>query len=732
MARDEGVASVKEFNELSASALDTSRAVMARQRLAELELKRAKQALDELSVNQARSLALIEATLNASPDAIVALDLNGQIKAGNRNFALTWNLPESLLASRDAARIWAHCAGQVVDPAAFYAGITQGGDTFPDEIVFKDGRTFEQHVCPQRVHDQPSGVVVQWRDITRRRAAQAQSFRMSRMLEHSHNEIYLFDRHTLRFSYANAGARDNLGYDQAVLLTMTPLDLTPEFDEHRFRSLLAPLLKRECDQLIFETVHQRADGSRYDVQVHLELDTDHDQPQFMALILDITERKQSQDLIWRQANFDQLTQLPNRAMLQDRLVQEIGKARRDDCRLALLFIDLDKFKEVNDILGHEQGDALLVQAAHRIQASVRETDTVARMGGDEFVVLLTQIHDPVVISDVAQALVNSLARPFNVEGTEVVVTGSVGIAMYPEDATDTDSLMKCADQAMYGSKNRGRNQFGFFTPEIEVRSKRRMRVLGHLRSALKAGEIYLNFQPIVDLRTGMIHKAEALIRWSSPELGLVPPVEFIPLAEESGLIVELGDWVLEEAARWVSHWRTKLHIEVQVSVNKSPAQFVREKDGLSVWLGKLKALGLSGNAIAMEITEGMLMEASDEVRTMLGAYRSAGIEIAIDDFGTGYSSLSYLRLFEIDYLKIDRSFVARLAPSSKDLVLAQAIITMAHALGLKVVAEGVETRGQLELLSASGCDLAQGYYLYHPMLANEFEAVLQRQTSGAA
>lgn len=592
------------------------------------------------------------------------------------------------------------------------------------EVNCVDGRVMERRVRPQMLQGSQVGVVIHWRDVTEQRHDEVQRHRLPHILDRSLNEIYLFDPQTLRFEYANTGALRNLGYDLATLRQMTPVDLKPGFDDAKFRQLLDPLLQGQTELLVFEAVHQRADRSFYNVQINLQSDTHGDQPLLMALVLDITERKRAEAIIWNQAHFDELTQLPNRSMLQERLNQEIAKAQRNAHKLAVLFIDLDKFKEVNDTLGHAQGDQLLREAAQRIRQNIRASDTVARMGGDEFVVLLSELHDGRMASDVAQALVEHLAAPFELDGGEVVVSGSIGITLYPDDAQNSESLLKNADQAMYLSKTRGRNQFSYFTRGLEQSAQRRMHMITELRQALLLGQFQVHFQPIVDLDNGRIHKAEALIRWPHPELGSVSPVEFIPLAEETGLIVPIGDWVFDESVRWTQRWRDSLCPDFQVSVNKSPVQFQREKGFTGTWRDKLHALGLPGCSVTMEITEGLLIGAKSNVQATLRNCREAGIQVAIDDFGTGYSSLSYLKRFEVDYVKIDRAFITNLAPGTSDLALTHAIIAMAHALNLKVVAEGVETENQRDLLKQAGCDYAQGYLFARPMPPEELEKLL--------
>ena len=441
---------------------------------------------------------------------------------------------------------------------------------------------------------------------------------------------------------------------------------------------------------------------------------------------DITLRKQSETLIWKQANFDALTGLPNRRMLRDRLEQDIKKCRREGLRLAILFIDLDHFKEVNDTLGHDQGDLLLVEAARRIRNCVRESDTVARMGGDEFTVVLPELAGTDKIERIVHSILTSMSTLFQLGDEQVHVSASVGITTYPDDGTEVDSLFKNADQALYVAKGEGRNRFSFFTPALQEAAQTRVRLTNDLRVGLAQSQFLMVYQPIIELQTGTIHKAEALIRWRHPTRGLISPAAFIPIAESSGLIIDIGNWVFHQVAVQASAWRATLNPQFQISLNKSPAQFHHNDSSHGTWLKHLQTLGLPGSALTIEITEGLLLDASAVVSGKLLELRGAGFQVSLDDFGTGYSSLSYLQKFEIDYLKIDQSFVRYLVPGSKDLALCKAIVVMAHELGMKVVAEGIETAQQRDLLAAAGCDYGQGYYFAHPMSAPDFEAFVAR------
>ncbi|HEU4376720.1 MAG TPA: EAL domain-containing protein [Telluria sp.] len=443
----------------------------------------------------------------------------------------------------------------------------------------------------------------------------------------------------------------------------------------------------------------------------------------LALVTDITDRRASTEVIWHQANFDELTGLPNRHMFMDRLRQEVKKADRGAAFLALLFLDLDHFKQVNDEYGHPMGDALLVEAARRIGACVRASDTLARLGGDEFTVILAGIDHVGSVERVAQALVEALARPFDLQGERLSISASVGVALYPPDAVNVGDLLARADQAMYASKQAGRNRFSYFTPDLLVAAQARQSMGADLRAAIAAKQFEIVYQPIICLATGTVRKAEALLRWRHPTRGLLGPAEFIPFAESNGLIVEIGDWVFREAARQVLRWQQAIHPAFQVNVNKSPVQFRRDASLYQAWFDYLAELGLPPQSIVIEIAESVLLEGADKVIERLRQYRAMGLQVALEHFGTGYSSLSHLKRFDIDFVKIDQSFVATLDAGDGELALCEAIIAMAHKLGLKVVAEGVETNLQRAQLADAGCDFAQGYVIGHPMDAAELEAM---------
>ncbi len=454
---------------------------------------------------------------------------------------------------------------------------------------------------------------------------------------------------------------------------------------------------------------------------------------YVALFSDITQRKRSEETIWKQANFDSLTGLPNRRMFNQQLQDKISSCGRTHDNVALLLIDLDHFKEVNDTLGHDMGDQLLQLASKRIVACVRETDMVSRLGGDEFTIILTNYHAPGNVEIIAQKIISKLAEPYELQDEIVHVSASVGITFYPQHAENIKALIKNADQAMYAAKSKGRNCYSHFTQELQEDAQKLLRLSQDLRVALTQNQFELYFQPTVDLRTNKICKAEALIRWHHPDRGMVPPLEFIPIAESIGVINEIGNWVYHEAYRWKQRWNMVYDRNFQISVNMSPAEFkVDEHDFAKAWMSFSEENPTNNLNVIIEITEGLLLNSNPDVINKFLKLHDAGLEVAIDDFGTGYSSLSYLKKFDIDYLKIDQSFTRNIEHDVNDMALSEAIIVMAHKLGIKVIAEGVETEGQAKILARAGCDFAQGYLYSRPIPPSDFEELLSPGNSKTA
>lgn len=452
-----------------------------------------------------------------------------------------------------------------------------------------------------------------------------------------------------------------------------------------------------------------------------------DKPQRMTgTFTDITEKRRSEGIVWEHANFDQLTGLPNRRLFRDRLDHEIRKAQRNGAPLALLFIDLDRFKEANDLLGHTVGDQVLVESASRICACIRQSDTVARLGGDEFTVILTELDAERHVELVAQKINETLSKPFLFGNEVIYLSASIGITLYPSDACDAENLIRNADQAMYVVKSQGRNHFSYFTPSMQRDANERLRLISDLRIAVRSNQLEVYYQPIIDLRSGRVVKAEALLRWLHPLLGMIEPVRFISFAEETGLISEIGDWVFRQAAARAGEWGQRTGAPFPVSVNKSPVQFIPRVNETN-WPAYLEELGLTGTSVSVEITEGLLLDASPSVSAKLLQYHNAGIKVAIDDFGTGYSSIAYLKKFAVDYLKIDQSFVQDISNSLGDRAIVRSIIAMAHELGLEVIAEGIETVEQKDFLIDGMCDFGQGFLFSKAVPAKEFALLLDEK-----
>ncbi|MBI4938370.1 MAG: EAL domain-containing protein [Nitrosomonadales bacterium] len=669
--------------------------------------------------------------LRTAADGMYVFDTNGDMVQVNDAFCRMLGYTEQELLSMNVAQWNAQWPKEEL--LAKIAALGSSNPPFETRHRRRDGSIIQVEISASRVEiDGRQLVYNSARDITGRKqseqAIKDSEARLHTLVETAMDAVVIMDSGGAITGWNNQAANIfGWSHDEVVGRLLHQTIIPPQFRESHVRGLKrflesgeAPLLNSRIE---ISALHR--DGREFPIELSVTPIKMQNEYEFSAFIRDITKKKQFEDLIWKQANYDTLTALPNRRMFHDRLAQEIKKAHRAGLMMALLFIDLDRFKEINDTLGHRVGDLLLVEAAQRIGNCLRETDTVARLGGDEFTVILSELDDASNVERIAENILKKRAEPFRLENEMVYLSASMGITLYPNDATEIEDLLKDADQAMYAAKSMGRNRLSYFTPALQQAAIARLKLINDLRGAMAAGQFMVYFQPITDMATGRVSKAEALIRWQHPERCMVSPMDFIPLAEETGLIFEIGDWVFRESARWVKRWREVIHPEFQVSVNKSPVQFYKEDEEHSAWIEHLHDLGLTGDCLVIEITEGLLLNSDASVTGALLTFRDAGIQVAIDDFGTGYSSLSYLKKFDIDYLKIDKSFTSHLTPGSSDMVLSEAIIVMAHQLGFKVVAEGVETVRQRDLLAAAGCDFAQGYLYSKPLPPEKFELLLK-------
>lgn len=669
----------------------------------------------------------LETFLQASNDGIHILDADGRlIMANDRFFEMLGYTAEEM--SRINVAQWEKPASNE-DANKRINRLTQvkEGDLYETRYCRKDGRETDVEISAVPV--EIGGKLMLYgsaRDVSERKRLEEELSLATLIVKNSSEGMMVGDAEN-RIISINPAFTNITGYSLDDVKGKSPLMFDSGRHSDAFYEMMRNKLKTS-GHWQGEIWEQHKNGT---IQVKMQTtnticNSNGEVYRYVTLFSDITEKKQTEELISRQANFDALTELPNRRMFQSRLEQEIIKSARDNLSLALFLIDLDQFKEVNDTLGHDKGDALLQEAALRISSCVRGSDMVARLGGDEFSVIFPSLSDKTShIEDCAQRILKRLAEPFQLDSEVIHVSASIGITLCPDDGAEIDVLMKNADQAMYLAKKKGRNRFSYFTKALQQEAQKRMRLIHELRQALANDQFRVYFQPVVDMASGRIQKAEALLRWQHPDLGMVPPLEFIPLAEEIGLINEIGDWVFKESARWAKRWAGLWSEDFQVSVNISPVQFMTAENICEDWRAYLKELELPGGCIVIEITEGLLLNAEDSVIDKLLKLREVGIQVAIDDFGTGYSSLAYLKKFHIDYLKIDRTFVSNLVTNENDMVLSEAIIIMAHKLGLKVIAEGVESERQSHMLSEAGCDYAQGYLYSKPVPPSKFELLLK-------
>ena len=558
-------------------------------------------------------------------------------------------------------------------------------------------------------------------DITERKKAET-GWRLSQFcIDHAAIGIFRIDEDG-NIIEVNEQACASLGYTREELCALTVFDIDPTFAPETWLEHRKQMRARGAGTI--ETLHRRKDGSFFPVEVTINYFDYEGQTFSFSFARDITERKQAEEQLRHQATHDELTGLANRTLLQDRLEQSIHYTNRSQRLLAVLLLDLDRFKIINDSLGHGFGDELLRLAAKRLEQAVREADTVARMGGDEFVVLLAEVAEVDDVGLVAKKILENLTRPYSLGGREITVTASLGVSLYPRDGADAATLLRNADVAMYRAKEEG-DTFRFYAQAMNKRIHETLEMEADLRRALERDELVLYYQPKVDLASGRIVGAEALLRWQHPQRGMIAPGLFIPLAEETGLILPIGEWVLAAACAQVRAWQAAGLPAVPVAVNLSARQF--RKEGLALMVHHvLGDSGIAPRLLELELTESMIMREPLAAAATMQQLKALGVSLALDDFGTGYSSLNYLRRFPVDCLKIDRSFISDVASDPSASAVATSIVAIGHSLGLQVVAEGVETAEQLAFLRQCGCDSFQGYHFSRPVPAAEFATLLER------
>ena len=680
---------------------------------------------EALEVREA--LSVLRATLESAADGILATDEKGRVISYNQRFVEMWRIPLETMEEGGEQSPLDFMLDHVVDPDALMnvveslAGQLEA-ESF-DVMDLRDGRRFERSSTGRRVEGVADIRVWSFRDVTARFSAEA-ALRESEI------------RYRLLFEENAAGVCAMTGEGEIVDCNNTFSMMVGRERADLIGVNMRTLYERpvEHDELMYmlrdaqnlnsvEVELKRSDGTTRWLLQNLVVVGEHEGAVIHTTLVDISDRKRAEEQIEFHAYHDILTNLPNRKLFADRLRQSLTHARRSGRTLAVMFIDIDHFKNINDTLGHTCGDELLLEMSYRLRHCVREDDTVARLGGDEFTIILSQLRQPEDAVNVAQKILHAVQVPLSLGGTPIEVTASIGIALYPVDGADPEALLRNADSAMYRAKESGRNTYQLCTDEMKLRAVDRLSLEARLRAAISEGQLVLYYQPQVNLRTGRIVGVETLLRWNDPERGLVEPAEFLLVAEESRLIIPIGEWVMRTACRDMKEWQDRGIAPGRVAVNLSPRQF-QQHDLVQTVQSALAETGLNGTALEIEIAETTAMQKAEVTIDVLRELRATGVTIAIDDFGTGYSSLNYLKRFPINAIKIDRTFVSNIPNDENGAAIVSAVIGIARSLRLRVIAEGLETSEQFAFLRRKECDEAQGYYFSRPVSHEEMSQLL--------
>ena len=663
-----------------------------------------------------KAVMLLESTLDSTADGILVVGDNGRILSYNQRFLDMWRIRKEVIASSDDRKAFDAVLDQLSDPEEFLLSIQQidaqpDADSF-DLVEFKDGRRFERYSTGRRIEGIANARVWSFRDVTSKFTAEAalrDSELRYRLLFEQNAAGVCVTKLDGEIVDCNTTFAQMLGYERAELIGNKIALL---YERPAERAEIETTLQQSKTLNSIETELRRKTGGSLYVLQNLTLAGDR----IHMTVADISDRKRAEEQIEFHAYHDVLTHLPNRKLFTDRLSQNLTHARRSGKSLAVMFVDLDHFKSINDTLGHTAGDELLLEMARRLRDCVREDDTVARLGGDEFTIILSELRHPEDAVKVAEKIIAAVQKPMSIGGMPIDVSASIGIALYPVDGNDPESLLRNADSAMYRAKESGRNTYQLCTDEMKGRALQRLSLETKLRRALQEEQLVLHYQPQISLTDGKVIGAEALLRWNDPERGWVFPGAFIPVAEESRLILPIGEWVLRTACAQMREWRDRGLDLPRLSINLSPRQF-QQQDLVENVRRVLEETKLDAKALEIEITEGTAMANAEATIETLHALRELGCSISIDDFGTGYSSLSYLKRFPITCVKVDGAFVRDLTRNEGDAAIVSAVIAIARSLKLRVIAEGVENEEQLTFLRKRRCDAAQGYYFSRPVEA---------------
>lgn len=724
LGRRQAQAAIQTINE------ELERRVEKRTNLLEISNRQLLQEIEQrkqAEQNLQKSVETIEALFRATSDIVFLVDPQGSVLAINKPIFETDNGEVDQLLGKTINDLFPINTARKLRRSVSEVTATRKAIRHEERL---EDRIFDCHLYPvMGGGTNVESVAVFCRDITGTKQAQ-EKLRLSAKIIESSNEGILVTDVQGNIVDVNEAFCSLTGYGREEVIGQNPRMMksdrhTSDFYREIWRSL------KERGHWAGEVWDRRKNGEVFPKLLSISaVRNDADEvAYYVGIFTDITNIKLTEQRLHHLAHFDPLTQLPNRLLFHDRFQQALLEVGRHQRMVALILLDLDRFKNINDTLGHQAGDALLDAAAKRLSSCVRKSDTVARLGGDEFSLVLSDIPDPKSAAGVARKIIEVFAEPFNLDGREVFVTASMGITLYPSDGARVERLLQNADMALYRAKEQGRNNFQFFSEDMNLEVVKRLDLELALRGALERNEFAVYYQPRLDCLTGRITGVEALVRWNHPTRGVVEPSDFIYAAEETGLIVPIGEWVLRASCEQKRAWQEAGLPSVDMAVNVSARQ-LGQTDLVDTAVGIIADTGLDPGSIELELTETVAMKDADATIRILREFKKNGIRVCIDDFGTGYSSLSYLKRFPIDKLKIDKSFVEFCPTSPDDKAIVETVVAMAHSLKLSVVAEGVETEDQLSLLRMVNCDEWQGYYFSPPVPADEFAALLQKRRFG--